>query len=216
MTLDADGQPRNLAFNRARRTERDICELLGLAKGLLADGVVTDNEAALLRDWVDRHPDAYDVWPISALYQRLNRAFADGVIDEAERLDLAELLESLVGGEAGVIAGADAATELPIDRPAPTIIWRASVFVFTGKFAFGPRKDCERQVRPGRRMRAWRHAADELLGRGHLWQPGLGSHLVRAQNRKSRELQAGRSASRRPLGGPLGRIAHVSISRAAA
>jgi hypothetical protein len=147
MTLDADGQPRNLAFNRARRTERDICELLGLAKGLLADGVVTDNEAALLRDWVDRHPDAYDVWPISALYQRLNRAFADGVIDEAERLDLAELLESLVGGEAGVIAGADAATELPIDRPAPTIIWRASVFVFTGKFAFGPRKDCERQVR---------------------------------------------------------------------
>jgi hypothetical protein len=147
MTLDADGQPLNLAFNRARRTERDICELLGLAKGLLADGVVTDSEAALLRDWVGRHPDACDVWPISALYQRLHRAFADGVIDEAERLDLAELLESLVGGKAGVIAGTDAATELPLDRPAPTIIWRASVFVFTGKFAFGPRKDCERRVK---------------------------------------------------------------------
>jgi hypothetical protein len=74
--LDPDGQPVNLAFNRARRTERDICELLGLAKGLLADGVVTEAESVLLRDWIDRHPDAYEYWPISALYQRLERAFA--------------------------------------------------------------------------------------------------------------------------------------------
>jgi hypothetical protein len=146
MTLDPDGQPLNLAFNRARRTERDVCELLGLAKGLLADGVVTEAEAMLLRDWTRRHPDAHDYWPISALQLRLERVFADGAIDEGERRDLAELLESLVGGQAGVIAGADAATELPLDRPPPRIAWPASVFVFTGKFAFGPRKDCERQV----------------------------------------------------------------------
>lgn len=50
MMLDPDGQALNLAFNRARRTERDVCELLGLAKGLLADGVVTESEATLLRD----------------------------------------------------------------------------------------------------------------------------------------------------------------------
>jgi BRCA1 C Terminus (BRCT) domain len=146
MMLDPDGQPVNLAWNRARRTERDICELLGLAKGLLADGMVTEAESALLRDWIGRHPDAYDYWPINTLYQRLERAFADGTIDEAERLDLAELLECLVGGKAGVIAGADAATELPLDRPPPKIMWPASIFVFTGKFAFGPRKACERQV----------------------------------------------------------------------
>jgi hypothetical protein len=146
MMLDPDGQPLNLAFNRARRTERDICELLGLAKGLVADGVVTDDEARLLRDWTRRHPDAHDYWAVSALCTRLEKAFSDGVIDEAERLDLAELLEALVGGQAGVIAGADAPTELPLDRPPPRIDWPASVFVFTGKFAFGPRKDCERQV----------------------------------------------------------------------
>jgi hypothetical protein len=45
MTLDSDGQPLNLGFNHARRTERNLCELLGLAKGLLADGVVTETEA---------------------------------------------------------------------------------------------------------------------------------------------------------------------------
>jgi hypothetical protein len=136
MTLDSDGQPLNLGFNHARRTERNLCELLGLAKGLLADGVVTETEAALLRGWIGRHPDAYDYWPISALYQRLERAFADGVIDELERLDLAELLESLVGGQAGVIAGADAATELPLDRPPPMIRWPSSIFVFTGGSLF--------------------------------------------------------------------------------
>jgi NAD-dependent DNA ligase (contains BRCT domain type II) len=145
--LDPNGQPLNLAFNSARRTERDICELLGLAKGLLADGVVTEAEAGLLHEWTRRHPDAQEYWAITALCKRLERAFSDGVIDEAERADLAELLETLVGGQAGVIAGADASTELPLDRPPPSISWAASVFVFTGKFAFGPRKDCERQVR---------------------------------------------------------------------
>jgi NAD-dependent DNA ligase len=53
---------------------------------------------------------------------------------------------SLVGGEAGMLDGADAATELPVDRPAPEIAWSGALFVFTGKFAFGPRIDCERQA----------------------------------------------------------------------
>jgi hypothetical protein len=146
VSLDPDGQPFNLAFNRARRTERDISEMLGLVKGLLADGVVTEAEARLLRDWTRKHADAHDYWAIGAVHERLERAFADGTIDDVERADLSDLLESLVGGTAGIIVGEDAATELPLDRPAPVIRWKASVFVFTGKFAFGPRRDCERQV----------------------------------------------------------------------
>jgi hypothetical protein len=146
MSLDADGQPLNLALNRARRTDRDVCEMLGLAKGLLADGVVTETEAVLLRQWTANHPDSCSHWAIATLSDRLNRAFADGTIDDVERADLADLLESLVGGRAGLIAGEGAATELPLDRPAPSLAWLGSVFVFTGKFAFGPRRDCERQV----------------------------------------------------------------------
>jgi NAD-dependent DNA ligase len=146
MSLDAHGQPLNLSFNRARRTERDISELLGLAKGLLADGVVTEAEALALRQWTHHHADAHDYWAVEAIHHRLERAFADGVADDAERRDLADLLASLVGGRCGVIVGDDAATELPLDRPPPPIVWAESVFVFTGRFAFGPRRDCERQV----------------------------------------------------------------------
>ena len=146
MAPDPHGQPFNIRFNRARRAERDISELLGLMKGVLADGEVTEMEAGLLRDWACSHADAVEQWPVNRLKDRLDRIFADGGVDVAERRDLAELLEAIVGGRAGIIVGEDAATDLPLDRPAPQLLWTRSVFVFTGKFAFGPRLACERHV----------------------------------------------------------------------
>lgn len=144
--LDPHGQPYNIRFNRARRAERDLSELLGLAKGLLADGVVTSDEALLVGQWICNHPDAAEQWPVNALAQRLQRIFADGHVDDDERLELAEVLSALVGGTAGVILGEDAATELPVDVPCPRFAWQGSLFVFTGKFAFGTRADCQREV----------------------------------------------------------------------
>src|SRR5438552_16524477 len=114
MSLDPHGQPTNLAFNQAYRTQRDISEMLRLAKGLLADGVVSETEALLVRDWMRRHPDCLEYWAIRAVHDRLERAFTDGTIDDNERTDLAELLADLVGGKAGVVGGDDSATELPL------------------------------------------------------------------------------------------------------
>lgn len=144
--MDPHGQPLNIHFNRARRAERDLSELLGLAKGVLADGTVTEAEAHLLGTWLVQHPDAVAQWPVNRLAERLTRIFNDGSVSLSEREDLSELLEAIVGGEAGIIVGEDAATELPLDHPCPAMSWPGSVFVFTGKFAFGPRADCERQV----------------------------------------------------------------------
>jgi hypothetical protein len=119
MSTDPHGQPFNTRFNRAHRAERDLSEMLGLIKGVLADGVVTEGEAKLLKDWARHHPDATEVWPVDILKTRLDKIFADGRVDDAEREDLAELLQSIVGGTAGIITGQDAATTLPIDRPPP-------------------------------------------------------------------------------------------------
>jgi NAD-dependent DNA ligase len=145
--LDPHGQPYGVQFNAARRAERDLSELLGLAKGLLADGQLSQPEATLVHNWVATHPDAAAHWPVSKLAERLERAFADGRVSDEERNDLAELLTALVGGMAGVIVGADASTELPLDNPCPELAWSGAAFVFTGKFAFGTRADCERQVK---------------------------------------------------------------------
>jgi hypothetical protein len=150
-SLDDHGQPRTPPFNRSRRFERDISELLGLAKGVLADGVVTEPESKHLGEWILAHPDSWNSWPVQPIAERLLRIFADGVVEDDERQDLCELLHSLVGGEAGILVdeegrGVDAATRLPLDDPPPTIAWPGCVFVFTGKFAFGTRECCEREV----------------------------------------------------------------------
>ena len=144
--LDDQHQPVSLAFNAARRRDRDISEMIGLAKGVLADGVVTAAEAALLRDWAAAHPDAVAAFPGDLLFRRLQRIFADGVVSLEEQEDLADLLRQLVGGTAGIIAGEDAATALPLTLPRPVIGFEGRTFVFTGKFAFGPRSVCESSV----------------------------------------------------------------------
>jgi hypothetical protein len=146
MTLDPHGQPFNIRFNRARRAERDLSEFLGLAKGLLGDGVITGEEASLVANWVVTHPAAAEQWPINHLVRRLTTIFSDGVVDDNERRELAEILASIVGGTAGVILGEDASTELPFDAPPPELRWEDSIVVFTGKFAFGTRADCQRRV----------------------------------------------------------------------
>jgi NAD-dependent DNA ligase len=146
MTLDPHGQPFNVRFNRARRAERDISEFLGLAKGLLADGEVTEAEAKLVAEWVATHQTAAEQWPMPQLIARLERIFRDQKVDESERRELAEILSSIVGGTAGVVLGEDAATQLPLDTPPPHFSWIDAVFVFTGKFAFGTRGDCQYQV----------------------------------------------------------------------
>lgn len=119
--FDEHGQPLNAGFNAHRRLERDISEMLGLAKGILADGRVEENEVHLIRDWIKAHPDLVETWVGNILCQRLEKIFIDGRISAQERNDLQELLTDLVGGKAGIIANRNAATTLPLDKPPPKI-----------------------------------------------------------------------------------------------
>ena len=146
-TLDSDAQPLNTSLNAHRRSERDISEMLGLVKGILIDGKVTTAEAVLLEKWIEAHPDAIEGWPGNVIAERLHRMFADGKVTKAERSDLLELLTGLVGGKTGIIATQTASTSLPIDRPIAKIVFNRKRYVFTGKFAFGPRDVCEKETK---------------------------------------------------------------------
>lgn len=137
---DEHGQP-NAWFNLTRRIDRSVHELLGLTKGIIADGRVTAEEADILRAWMIANPEAAAAWPGSVLADRITRIYSDGRADEAEREDLRCLLEDLVGGRTDVIG--NPSTRLPLDEPPPKLQFDGFVYVFTGRFFSGTRQWCE-------------------------------------------------------------------------
>lgn len=141
--LDEHGQP-NQWFNLSRRIDRSVHELLGLAKGIVADGRVSTDETQLLRTWMAVNAEAASAWPGNVLADRLDRIFADGHADETEREDLRRLLEDLAGG--GTEEAGNPTTRLPLDDPPPALEFDGSVYVFTGRFFSGTPRWCEYRV----------------------------------------------------------------------
>ena len=70
----------------------------------------------------------------------------DGVIDSHEREELFSLLKSLIGEKPVAEHISSFATTLPLTKPVPKILFEGKSFCFTGKFAYGLRKDCEKAV----------------------------------------------------------------------
>lgn len=143
--LDDDGQP-PITYFRDRRAERQVSELLGLCKGMICDGNVSDGEALSLKRWLAANPDVLIGYPGQVLAERLVSIFADGHIDDRERADLSELLLDLVGEDPRHEEPLNLATRLPIDDPVPTILFDGMQYVFTGAMLYASRSECARLV----------------------------------------------------------------------
>lgn len=134
------------AYSRARLDDRAVNELIGLAHGLMADGKIDQGEAEYLRHWLATNVLVTDNPLIGCLLDRVSSYLEDGVLDEDEAADLFDALHQFTGGQSG-IDGLQMATKLPIDKPVPEIVIPGRRFCFTGTFAFGSRKDCEKAVK---------------------------------------------------------------------
>ncbi|MDH5760834.1 MAG: BRCT domain-containing protein [Gemmatimonadota bacterium] len=128
------------------RLEGALSEMVGMIRGVVADGSISGDEARRLRDWVDRHPTLADRWPANLLARRLERIFADGRMDALERSHLQSILERLVDRSPGGYGPGDAGSDLPLTRPPPGITFEARTFVFAPKMAYGPIHLCEQEV----------------------------------------------------------------------
>lgn len=130
------------AITQARRQDRAVDELVGLCRGVLADGHVNELEAAFVMDWIARNSALIRQWPFDVIYSRLEAIFADGIIDSEESADLHDTLVRFVGGEAFDARSevASLSTALPIDDPAPPIVFPDMAFVVTGTFSYGKRR----------------------------------------------------------------------------
>ncbi|MGE0159678.1 MAG: BRCT domain-containing protein [Gemmatimonadales bacterium] len=134
------------ALQVQRRIEQGMAEMMGLVRGVVADGVISRDEANHLSAWTAANPETAARWPANILARRLGRIFADGRLDALERERLGAVLAQLAQNPEAIGRGFPLATDLPVTHPAPEVIFEGQTFVFAGELAYGPTRACEREV----------------------------------------------------------------------
>ncbi|RWA81838.1 MAG: NAD-dependent DNA ligase [Mesorhizobium sp.] len=120
-------------------------ELIGLARGLAADGTINKAEVEFLQKWLAANAEISNQPIIRTLYRRVNEILDDGVLDSDEHSELLDTLNSFSNRdfELGEVLKP---TTLPLCDPAPTLTFSGRQYCFTGTFNFGQRKHCERAI----------------------------------------------------------------------
>ena len=132
-------------YGRERLAHRQVDELIGLARGLCADGVLNQAEVEFLYAWLAANEGITGHPLIADLYSRVAEVLSDGIADDAERLELLDTLRGFSGNDME-LGEALKATSLPFCDPAPTLTFPGVTYCFTGTFSFGRRPKCEQAV----------------------------------------------------------------------
>jgi NAD-dependent DNA ligase len=132
-------------FNRARIDDRLANELIGIARGLVADGKINQREAEYLQTWLAANEGLSQNPLIATLLHRVSHMLRDGHLDEGEASELFDTLHRFTGGDT-VLGEINKASTLPLDQPAPPVQFAGRQFCFTGTFAYGTRAECEAAV----------------------------------------------------------------------
>jgi len=134
-----------LVFGNDRITSRQIDELIGLARGLVADNHINQQEVEFLQKWLAANLHISGQPIVHTLYRRVDEILADGIVDDDEKAELLDTLNRFSSRdfELGEVLKS---TTLPLCNPAPEIEFEERRFCFTGTFNYGQRKDCERAV----------------------------------------------------------------------
>ena len=135
-------------YNRVggdRINSRQIDELIGLARGLVADDVLNQREAEFLQKWLAANLGISGQPLIATLYRRVAEVLSDGVLDADEAAELCDTLDrfSKRDFELGETLKS---TSLPLCDPAPVLVFDGRSYCFTGTFNYGQRKHCEAAV----------------------------------------------------------------------
>ncbi|NRP70638.1 DNA ligase [Ensifer psoraleae] len=128
-----------------RITSRQVDELIGIARGLAADGNINQAEVEFLQKWLVANSDISDQPILRTLYRRVNEILADGVADEDEKAELLDTLNRFSNRDFE-LGETLKATTLPLCSPAPTLTFEGKQYCFTGTFNYGQRKHCEKAV----------------------------------------------------------------------
>jgi len=110
---------------------RQVDELVGLARGLAADGDLNHPEVEFLQKWLAANVAVSQQPLIRTLYQRINDVLADGLVDAEEKALLLETLNSFSSRDFELGEVLKAST-LPLCDPAPSLSFSGRAYCFTG------------------------------------------------------------------------------------
>ena len=141
----------NQLVTRAIRA-KDVCdrkadELIGICRGIIADGEINQKEAEFIINWINLNCDLVSSYPFNIVYTRISEMLSDGYLSEDEKEDLFDSMTKLTGGEVIGEENESMSSTLPLCVPAPKIVFDGSSFVFTGVFTTGARKVLEELVK---------------------------------------------------------------------
>jgi len=141
-----DGMAPVSAIAARQREGRDTDELIGLCRGILADGAVNAAEAAFLLRWLEGNRLVRDAFPFNVLYPRVAQALRDGVLDEAEERELLDTLMQATGQVVSPHIANSGSSQLMLDDPAPDVVHQNRSFAVTGVFSVGNRREVARLI----------------------------------------------------------------------
>jgi NAD-dependent DNA ligase len=136
-------------YRNSEIKDRNIDELIGISRGVLADGKVNKQEAKFLQEWIENHFTKQDLkeYPLNTIYDRLIKVLADNKLDKDEANEIKELLEGLTGKKPIAEQIKSMSSTLPLCEPLPTVAFDDKKFCLTGAFTIGTRKQCENIIK---------------------------------------------------------------------
>lgn len=132
-------------FNRKNIQDRQIDTLIGLSKGMIADGEVNQAESEFLLNWLIQNKQSSDNPIITNLLNKVSAMLEDRILDKEESGELLQILHT-ISGKTSEIGELAKTTSLPINNPLPPVIFKNMSFLFTGTCAFGTRKQCQEAI----------------------------------------------------------------------
>ena len=125
--------------------KQSLGELLGLARGLMADRELTDSEINFLNEWLDNRYLVTSSFPGNVIHDRIKEVLADGVITEEERSHLVDTPDMLIEDRLEDLAEQIDLTELWFDEVG-LIDFQQARFCLTGNFVYGPKDVCKTAI----------------------------------------------------------------------
>jgi NAD-dependent DNA ligase len=120
-----------------------------MCRVILADGVISIDEARSLAGWLESNRDQNLQWPADALDERLSRALDDDVLDTEEETELLEILTRITGDPTTIDHGHSRTALLSFDQPEPIVLMEGRTFCFIGRYLTGTLGTVERMTMKG-------------------------------------------------------------------